>query len=281
MIVKGTPHAKKLLHVLKHEVILKKLSPKLAIIYAGDDPASEKYIERKKTSGARCGVAVEVYRFEESQQEECLAEIDRLNQDETVHGVIVQLPVYQTWDTARMIQSVTPSKDVDGFLPDSPFTEATALAIWEMLSQFAYIEGCDSTEDFLNDKNIVVLGRGQTAGRPAIRYLELKGYAPTVITSKTENPDEITAHADLIITAVGKEGLIHAGNIKEGVYVVNVGIDTKEVDGETQYVGDIVEEEVAKRARLYCPPLNGVGPLTVACLLGNVVQSAKSTAPSV
>ena len=281
MIVKGTPQAKKILHTLKHEVTLQSLSPKLAIIYAGDDPASERYLERKRIAGSKCGVEVVMFPFKETEQQECLQKIQELNANTSVHGIIVQLPVYSSWDTAHMVGAVHPAKDVDGFLPDSPYTEATANAIWEMLYQFAYIEGYESTDEFLQGKKIAVLGRGRTAGGPAIRLLEKKGYNPTVITSQTENPDEITRQADVIITAVGKEGLIHAGNIKDGVYVVNVGIDVKEVEGETQYVGDIVEEEIARIARLYCPALNGVGPLTVACLLNNVVMSAKNAAGTV
>lgn len=278
MIVKGSPQAKKILHQLKHEVTLSRLSPKLAIIYAGNDPASERYIERKKEAGRVCGVEVVSYSFQETQKLECQSKIRELNADPAIHGIIVQLPVYESWNTAEMVHLVSPSKDVDGFLTESDYREATAQAIWEMLRQFAYIEGFESTKDFLANKSIVVLGRGRTAGGPAIRYLEEIGYAPRVITSETELPDSITRTADVIITAVGKEGLIHAGNIKDGVYVVNVGIDTKEVEGETQYVGDIVEEEVARLAKLYCPALNGVGPLTVAFLLKNTIVSAKKVA---
>jgi methylenetetrahydrofolate dehydrogenase (NADP+)/methenyltetrahydrofolate cyclohydrolase len=274
MIVYGTPVAKRILTQLTQTISQQNLHPGLAIVYAGSSSASERYIGKKIEAATQIGINATLHQFAQDQLTDCQQTISRLNHDPTVHGIIVQLPVFPDWPEDNLIAQVAPAKDVDGFQPDSPFTEATARGIWEMITEFARIEKYADPESFLQGKSIVILGRGRTAGKPTAALLRRKGFPPTVLHSQSEDPDTIIAQADLIISAVGKEHLIHGGNTKPGAYVIGAGVGSKEVDGRLVMIGDLHEDEIAEKAKLYCPTRNGIGPLTVACLLHNTVEAA-------
>ncbi|MFW5703749.1 MAG: tetrahydrofolate dehydrogenase/cyclohydrolase catalytic domain-containing protein [Patescibacteria group bacterium] len=275
MIVKGTPIAKRIRLDLKQQIVLHALRPHLVIIRANKDTPSELYISRKVQYAEEIGVRATVLTYDEEEQKKAQDTIQRLNADHDVHGIIVQLPVYSTWPEEEFVQMVESRKDVDGFKEDSPFTEATAMGIWEMLSEFAMIDGFDTTEEFLQGKQIVVLGRGRTAGQPTMHLLEKKGLAPVNVNSETPEPDAVIRQADVVISAVGKKDLLHAGNTKEGAYVIGLGIDNQASSTGDGIFGDINEEEISRVARLYCPIRNGIGPLTVVSLLKNVVLAAE------
>ena len=185
------------------------------------------------------------------------------NEDSSFHGIIVQYPVYSSWDFDKLISEIDPQKDVDGFLENSPYSGATALAIWEMLTAFALVEGLTRTEEFLNGKKIVLVGKGKAAGGPTFKLLQQKGFTPEVVVKETENPTPIIKSGDLIISAAGAKNIINKTNLKPGAYVVGIG------------TGDLNEEEVSKIAKLYNPNIGGIGPLTIVSLLKNVVKSAK------
>ena len=136
------------------------------------------------------------------------------------------------------------------------------MAVWEMLTAFAKVEELNKAEDFLQNKKIVLLGKGKTAGGPIIRLIREKGLGFSLIDSKTENRNELIKKADVVISATGKKNIINRENLKKGSFVIGVGVGQE--DG-TIY-GDINEEEVSKIAKLYCPTIGGIGPLTVACL---------------
>jgi 5,10-methylene-tetrahydrofolate dehydrogenase/methenyl tetrahydrofolate cyclohydrolase len=136
----------------------------------------------------------------------------------------------------------------------------------------ARIEGFDSIEKFLEGKTITVLGRGKTAGKPIRELLMKKGYEANLIHSQTPNPDDIIKNSDIIISATGKKNIINSSNIRPGCFVIGVGVNK---EGE-KTVGDLDEAAIAETAKLYCPTIGGIGPLTIACLLRNVVQSAKT-----
>ncbi len=274
MIVKGKPIAKRIREELAATIREHELAPHLVILRAGSNQSSEVYISLKAKVATKLGITATVVRFQEQELETFRSYVQSANINPAIHGMIIQLPVYQSWPAEELIQQVAPEKDVDGFLPESPFTEATALAIWEMIAEFSRIEGFPSPEAFLAGKKIVVLGKGRTAGQPTLTLLKKKGFEPVCVSSTTQNPDEIIRSGDLVISAVGKEHIVHGSNIKEGCYVIGVGVDAKEVDGETQLFGDIHEEEIAQKAKLYCPTLNGIGPLTITFLLKNVVEAA-------
>ncbi|OGE38185.1 hypothetical protein A3B45_03815 [Candidatus Daviesbacteria bacterium RIFCSPLOWO2_01_FULL_39_12] len=272
--VSGKLVAEEILQNLQKEIEEKNLKPGLAIILAGDNPASRVYVNNKVKTAQSIGIQANLYEFSPNELDKCLETLNQLNNDNNVHGIIIQYPLYQGWDFDEISSKVPIAKDVDGFLENSPFRGATALAVWEMIGAFAKHEGFFSTEDFLQSKKIVVLGKGRTAGGPTIKMLKGKGLEVTVIDSKTENPDEITKNADVIISATGKKNIINGSNIKKGSYVIGVGVGKEIIDGQPKIYGDIKEEEVAKTAKLYCPTIGGIGPLTIACLLRNVVESA-------
>jgi methylenetetrahydrofolate dehydrogenase (NADP+)/methenyltetrahydrofolate cyclohydrolase len=274
MKVLGRPLADSILFTIKDEVVQSNLEPHLAVILAGDHPASRIYIKHKINAAQKAGIKLTVFEFTEENRDGAIKKINSLNNDNAVHGIIVQLPLFQTWNTDQLVNAVQLEKDVDGFRTGSPYTAATAAAIWEMVSEFARLEKYSSTEQFLDNKNIVVLGKGRTAGAPFRELLSKKGFSSTLIDSKTENPNEILLKADLVISATGRKHLLTAANTKENAYIISVGVGKEVINGVEKVFGDIDEESIDQQAKLYCPTIGGIGPLTVACLLRNVVASA-------
>lgn len=272
MKISGKEIAQRLLEDLKSEISQNNLHPGLAIILAGDDPSSEVYVAKKVKASSEIGIKAEVHRFIEIEKANCISAIDKLNKNDNVHGIIVQYPVFKGWDFDEISQKVTAEKDVDGFTLNSPFFGATALGVWEMLKEFAAFEGLE-VKEFLRNKKVVMVGKGRAAGGPTIRLLMAKGVEVEVVDTKTENPTEVIKNGDVIISASGKKHIV--SEVKEGSYVIGVGVGREEVEGEKKTYGDIDEERVAKKAKLYCPTIGGIGPLTVASLLKNVVEASK------
>lgn len=271
MKVSGREVADQILNNLQKTIQENSLKPKLAIILAGDNPASRIYVNRKMKVAEKIGVLAELFEFQKDELEKCEEKIKEL--DKFVDGIIIQYPVFDIWDFNALSNLVSPKKDVDGFLPDSAFRGATALGVWEMLKTFAKTEGFSNAEDFLERKNIVLLGKGKTAGGPTRNLLTEKKIPFTLIDSKTENPLELIKNADVIISATGKKNIITGGKIKEGSFVIGVGIGKE----KEEIFGDIEEESISKKAKLYCPTIGGIGPLTIACLLRNVVNASRSS----
>ena len=274
MKVSGKEIAESILGDLKNQISQNSLRPGLAIILAGTDPSSEIYVNNKIKAAQEIGINANVYKFSEDEKDKCIQKLDQLNSDFSVHGIIVQYPIFESWDFDEICQKVNLQKDVDGFLLGSPFYGATALGVWEMLKKFAEIEGFGSPEEFLKDKKIVMVGKGRAAGKPTIRLLRDKGLDPIIVDSKTENPDEVIKSGDVVISATGKKHIVNVSNIREDAFVIGVGVGREEIEGEKKTFGDIDDNEIAEKAKLYCPTIGGIGPLTVVCLLKNVVQSA-------
>lgn len=273
MKVSGKELADKILSTLKAEIADKQLQVFLAIALANQTQASKLYVENKVKRAEEIGMNAKIFKFESDEFSKAILQINTLSNDPKVNGIIIQYPVYESWDFVEISNLVDSTKDVDGFKKDSPFIPATAAAVWEMLSEFSRIEGFSTTEEFLNGKKITILGRGKTAGAPTRELLEKRGFIVELIHSKTENPNQIIKSSDVVISATGKRHILDAENIKSGAYVIGVGVGR---DDDGTY-GDIDEKEVSDVAKLYCPTIGGIGPLTIACLLRNVVQSAKIT----
>lgn len=268
MKVSGKAVAEAILKKLEKEIVKKNLHPGLAIILANNNPASRIYVNNKIKTAQRIGVSAKLYELLPKEHDKCLKLIKRLNADPSVHGMIVQYPVYQNWDFNELEKTIDPQKDVDGFLENSPYSGATALAVWEMLTAFSLIEGFKKTERFLKGKKIVLIGKGKAAGGPTFKLLTKKGFKVEVIDKDTKNPTSIIKKADVLISATGVKNIVNKTNLKKGSYVVGVGF------------GDINEEEVPNIAKLYNPNIGGIGPLTIVSLLKNVVQSASSSLSS-
>jgi methylenetetrahydrofolate dehydrogenase (NADP+)/methenyltetrahydrofolate cyclohydrolase len=276
MKISGKPIAESIISTIQHTISEKNLKPHLVIINAGSDPNSQAYIKHKKTAAEKAGIQFTEYIFSESEEKKCLQTIEKLNNDSSVHGIIAQLPLHDGWDREMFIQTISDSKDVDGFKENSPFFGATACGVWEMLEAFAKEEHFSSTEAFLKGKKLTVVGKGITAGKPTVKLLTEKGFPPTVIDSKTTNADEILRNSDVIVSASGKKHIIHEGNIKEGSYIIGIGVGREMVNGEQKVFGDI-NPDIESKAKLYCPTIGGIGPLTIACLLRNVLEAAEKT----
>ncbi len=261
MKVSGRAVAEAILKKLDQEIKDKNLHPGLAIILANNLEASRIYVQNKIKAAKRIGIKTKLYQF--TSQEKVLQTIKKLNNDKGVHGIIVQYPVYDGWNFDELEQVIDSQKDVDGFREDSPYSGATALAVWEMLTAFALIDGFKKTEDFLKGKKIVMIGKGKAAGGPTFKLLKEKKFNPEVVVKETKNPTPIIKKGDVVISATGVKNIVNKNNLKKGAYVVGVGF------------GDINEEEVPDIAKLYNPNIGGIGPLTIVSLLKNVVESAK------
>lgn len=273
--VSGKAVADAIAKKLHDKVKALEIQPTFAIILAGEDPASRIYVDFKIKRASEIGVKVIFFEFSENQFNGCVQTIEKLNKDENVHGMIIQYPIYKTWNFDELITKVDPRKDVDGFSKESPYEKATALAVWEMLTAFAYLEGFSKTEKLLRDKKIVVLGRGKTAGGPVRELLEKHGFEVAVIARDTKDPNALIRSGDVVISATGVKNIVNGSNVKKGTYVIGVGVGRETIDGKPKIYGDINEEEISKIAKLYCPTIGGIGPLTIVSLLENVIESAK------
>lgn len=272
--VSGKEVAEAILKKLDLEIRRKNLKPNLAIILANNLGASRLYVTNKIKAAQRVGVKADLFEFKKSEYKKALDVLDKLNKDKKVNGVIIQYPLYEGWDFEKLLSKVDPKKDVDGFLEDAPFSGATALGVWEMLTAFSLLEGFKKTEEFLKGKKIVVLGRGKTAGAPTLKLLRSKGFEPINVTRDTTDSTKAIKSGDVVISATGVKNIINKSNIKKGAYVIGVGVGKELIDGKEKIYGDIKEDDVEKLAKFYCPTIGGIGPLTIVSLLKNVVQSA-------
>lgn len=252
------------------------VTPHLAVILIGDDESSKAYVRQKELKVQQIGAAITIHHFKDDfTEQELLSLIDILNEDEIVHGVIVQRPLPPHIDEDKVTNSTLASKDIDGFRSDSPFDPPIALAVWRILKDVQQQEGeqARTLSDWLQTKKIVILGKGQTAGYPIIKLFAKEKVPLTVIDSKTENKDHLLTEADIVISAVGKPGIITSGMVKDGAILIGVGIFRGE-DGKMH--NDYDDEEVAGKTSYYTPVPGGVGPVNVAMLLANLVKAAES-----
>lgn len=280
MKIDGKAIASQLFQNLHHQVVLlskKQIIPHLAIILVGNDPASVSYVRRKQKKAEEIGAKATILTYDASiTNEELLRVIEQLNTDSTVHGIIVQRPLPEHIDTQAVNNAVIPQKDIDAFHTNTPFTMPLAKAALILLEHVYQSEKqSDNFDSWLISKNIAVIGKGETGGGPVITLLEAKGIHPAVIDSKTKNPETITKHADIIITAVGKTRVLTKEMIKKGAILISIG-QHKQSDGK--FHGDYEEDDIQHQASFYSPTPSGVGPVNVACLLENLLQASKNAA---
>lgn len=252
--------------------------PKLAAVLVGDDPASEVYVRNKQRACQQVAIESELHRLaEDVSQDDVLHLLTKLNQDESVHGVLVQLPLPATVDAEVVLRSVWPSKDVDAFHPENVgrivqgtprFLPCTPQGIQELLLR----NGIETA-----GRHVVVLGRSDIVGRPMANMLSNRGVGGdatvTLCHSKTEDLPEMTRQADLLIVAIGRPRFVTAEMVKRGAAVIDVGIN-RIADG---LVGDVDFESVCEVASAITPVPGGVGPLTVAMLLRNTLFAARQS----
>lgn len=250
----------------------KNIIPGLGIILVGNDPASEIYVRNKMKACDELGVHALLYRFDEgNSEEEIIAQIEKLNKDDHIHGILVQSPLPTCFNEDRIISYVDKEKDVDGFgiynlgsliSNQERIVAATPLGILKMLEY----ENID-----VEGKHAVVVGASLIVGRPMAILLLNRGATVTIAHSKTQNLKEITKQADILIVAIGQAKFITDEYVKDGAVVIDVG--TNRVDGKLY--GDVDFDEVSKKASYITPVPGGVGPMTITMLISNVVDQAK------
>ncbi|MDD3035933.1 MAG: bifunctional 5,10-methylenetetrahydrofolate dehydrogenase/5,10-methenyltetrahydrofolate cyclohydrolase [Candidatus Saccharimonadaceae bacterium] len=236
--------------------------PCLAIVYTSDNPTIEIYMRLKREYGEDIGAKVDIYK---PSDDELLQQIERLNNDENVHGIIVQLPLNNSRQIDDAVNAVVGKKDVDGLGGNAIFIPATAMAINWLLTGYNVK---------LDDKKIAIVGNGRLVGAPLAKMWRDSDLDVSVYDSKTENLDEALKTADIIITATGVPGLIVSGMIKQGAVVVDAGTAAE----HGKIVGDLAEDVRMRDDLTVTPIKGGVGPLTVSALFDNVILSARKVA---
>lgn len=252
------------------------ITPCLAVVLVGEDPASQVYVRGKINDCAQCGIDSRSVRLPETAtQAELLAQVKLLAEDPAVHGILVQLPLPAQIDEKTVIDAIPPEKDVDGFSP----VNVGRMQIGEPCYLPCTPEGCirmiESTGIEISGKNAVVIGRSNIVGKPAAMLLLGKNATVTICHSKTRNLEEICASADILVAAVGRAGFVTGDMVKPGAVVIDVGIN-RGADGKLH--GDVDFEAAAEKAAWITPVPGGVGPMTRAMLMLNTVEAARRAA---
>ena len=277
IIIDGKELAKKIRANLKiecEELKRKEIKSKLAVIMVGDDPASKVYVRNKSRACQDVGIDYEEYLLDSNITQKNLIDlIKKLNNDKNINGILLQSPIPKHLDINEAFRTIDYNKDVDGFHPmnvgkltlgQDTFVSCTPYGVMRMFEEYN-IDLCG--------KNVVILGRSNIVGKPLTQCCLNKNATITVCHSKTQNTKKITKEADIVISAIGKAKFITEDMIKEGAIVIDVGINR---DENGKIVGDVDFENVKQKASYITPVPGGVGPMTVAMLINNVIKAAKN-----
>jgi methylenetetrahydrofolate dehydrogenase (NADP+)/methenyltetrahydrofolate cyclohydrolase len=280
MLINGKLIAANILNELKNRVLKLKeqgITPTMAVILIGDVRSSAAYVRQKELKAKEIGAEVKIFRFDEIvTNTEIENLIKKLDADLNIYGIILQRPAPKQLQVEKLEELITPVKEIDGFGKHSLYTAPVAAAVFEILGEvFGNIRDDQSFSIWLASKKIVVLGKGETAGQPIIDYFRAREIKPIIIDSKTKNKNAVLKTADIIVSAVGKWGVINSADLKNGVILIGVGLSA---DDEGKTKGDYNDAEVEQIASFYTPTPGGVGPVNVALLLENLVQASESFA---
>ncbi len=275
-ILDGKQIAKEYRQRLKNQVNdLKEygFTPKLSVILVGNDGASQSYVKSKKKAAEKIGMISEIIHLDESTSEEVvLSELNRLNNDDTVSGILVQVPLPKQVSEQKVLEAINPEKDVDGFHPinigklyidEQTFVPCTPLGIMEILKH---------ADINLEGKNAVVIGRSHIVGQPVSKLLLQANATVTILHSRTKNMNAHLKQADVIVSAVGQPGLVTKESVKKGAVIIDVG-NTPDENGKLK--GDVAYDEVKEIASAITPVPGGVGPLTITMVLNNTLLAEK------
>lgn len=275
-IINGKELAKNIRLKLKDEVAELKnadINPKLAVIMVGDDKASKVYVKNKSKACEEVGIQYEEHILpSNTKMEELLGLIEKLNNDETIHGILVQSPLPEGLDANIAFRTVSPKKDVDGFNPINVGKLSLNQDCFVSCTPYGIIKMLETYNIEIQGKHAVIVGRSNIVGKPLAQCLLNKNATVTICHSKTKNLKEITKQADILIAAVGKPKFITEEMIKEGATVIDVGINRME-DGKL--LGDTDFEKLKNKTSYITPVPGGVGPMTIAMLMHNVVKASK------
>jgi methylenetetrahydrofolate dehydrogenase (NADP+) / methenyltetrahydrofolate cyclohydrolase len=281
MIINGKQISNEIKEELKNKILkLSVKKPLLSVVLVGNDLSSITYVRVKKRACESIGMDFKLYQYSEDEKEEViLKKIEELNNDKNVNGILVQMPLPLHINSFKVIESINPDKDVDGFHPvnvgkmlignESGFLPCTPLGI-KILLQKSFIE--------VESKHVVIVGRSNIVGKPLAAILIQKkigcNATVTITHSYSKNLKELTRQADILVAAIGKANFITKDMVRYGAVVIDVGMNyLKQTDGTTKLVGDVDFEKVFKIASHITPVPGGVGPMTVAMLLQNTFNS--------
>ena len=286
-LIDGRAIAEKVYVDLRREIAElkeKDVTPGLAVVLVGDDPASRAYVRSKDKMCRELGLhSLKLELPASTTQTELLSRVEELNADSAIHGILVQSPPPAHIDETAIVRALDPRKDVDGFHPEnvaklvlddsSGFVPCTPLGVQRLLIE---------SKININGAHVVVLGRSMIVGKPLALLLmqknEKANATVTVVHSRSRDLAEITRTADIIISAIGRAGFVQADHVREGAVVIDVGINrVEDAASERGYrlVGDVAFDEVSKKASAITPVPGGVGPMTIAMLISNTVKAAR------
>ena len=253
-----------------------RITPGLAVVLVGSDPASEVYVRSKHKQTQAAGMAsFEHVLPEDVAQGDLLALIAQLNRDPAVHGILVQLPLPKSLHTETIINAIDPAKDVDGLHPNNAGRLAGGFAALAPCTPLGCVILTKSVHASLEGMNAIVIGRSNLVGRPLVQLLLNENATVTIAHSKTRDLPALCRRADLLIAAIGRPEMVRGDWIKPGATVIDVGINRLPgVDGKTRLVGDVAFAEALNVAGAITPVPGGVGQMTVACLLVNTLRAA-------
>jgi len=251
------------------------LTPGLAVVLVGEDPASQVYVSSKGKSTVEVGMNSYEHKLDrETSEADLLALIDRLNRDPKVHGILVQLPLPKHLDSDLVINAIDPAKDVDGFHISNVGLLGTGQKSMVPCTPLGCLMMLRDHLGSLAGLNAVVVGRSNIVGKPMAQLLLGDSATVTIAHSKTKDLPGTCRQADILVAAVGRPEMIPGDWVKPGATVIDVGINRIEKDGKTRLVGDVQYESAAKVAGAITPVPGGVGPMTIACLLANTLTAA-------
>lgn len=254
------------------------VTPGLAVVLVGDDPASGVYVRNKVRLTRECGMESFEFRMTASSEEsEIVTLVERLNADPNVHGVLVQLPLPPHVDSRRVIEAVSPQKDVDGFHPLNVGHLYSGTPLFVPCTPLGCLALIRSVRTDLTGLHAVVVGRSQIVGQPVGQLLTQANCTVTLAHSRTRSLADVCRSADIVVAAVGRPALIRGDWIKEGAIVIDVGINrVTDSHGTSRLTGDVDFAGASERAAAITPVPGGVGPMTIAYLLSNTVAAARS-----
>lgn len=275
-IIDGKQISKQIKDELKEQVAVYRaqgIEIALAVIQVGNDPASTVYVGNKKKACEYIGIQSVSYELpEETTEEELLAIIDKLNHDDSIYGILVQLPVPKHINENHIIQAIDPKKDVDGFHPQSVGALSIGQAGFVSCTPAGIIQLLKRSGIAIEGKECVVLGRSNIVGKPMAMLLLRENGTVTVCHSRTRDLKEVTGRADILVVAIGRPKMIDASYVKEGAVVIDVGIHR---DENNKLCGDVDYASVEPVASAITPVPGGVGPMTIAMLMHNCVEAVE------
>ena len=275
-LINGKEISQQIKDELKEKVSALKAQGKnicLAVIQVGNDPASSVYVGNKKKACAYIGIESRAFELpEETTEEELLSIIKDLNEDDGVHGILVQLPVPKHINEEKIINAISPKKDVDGFHPESVGSLCIGRPGFVSCTPAGIIQLLKRSEIDIEGKHCVVIGRSNIVGKPIAQLLLAENGTVTIAHSHTVNLKEVTKRADILIVAIGKRQMIDAEYVKPGAAVIDVGIHRDEAN---HLCGDVDYESVFPVASAITPVPGGVGPMTIAMLMKNCIESRR------